>query len=52
MTTQDVGTISLSTTFVIATGAVISTSVSEHGPHPDADSGFAIFCTAIQTALG
>lgn len=52
VTTRDAGVISFSTTFVIGTGEVLSTSVIEHGPHPDADSGFAVFCAAFLSALG
>jgi hypothetical protein len=49
---QDVGLITFVTTFDLTTGDVISSSVVEHGPHPEADSGFAIFCDAFLTALG
>jgi hypothetical protein len=50
--TQDAGLWSLVFTFDLATGDVISFSVVEHGPHPEADADFAIFCTAFLAALG
>lgn len=48
---QDVGLIIFVTTLDTNTGNVVSFTI-EHGPHPEADSGFAIFCTAFLTALG
>jgi hypothetical protein len=50
--TRDAGLLSFVTTFDIATGEVISADVVEHGPHPEADSDFALFCDAFLAALG
>ena len=51
-TSRDAGMISFVTTFDLTTGDVISSSVISHGPHPEADSDFTIFCTAFFAALG
>jgi hypothetical protein len=49
---SDVGTITIYTTFDAATGDFISQTFSgEHGPHPEADSGFTLFCDVIVPAL-
>ena len=47
----DAGVISFITTFNVVTGEV-TTDVAVHGPHPEADSDFTLFCTAVLEALG
>jgi hypothetical protein len=49
--TKDVGYIAFVATFD-ANGNFISQEVIEHGPHPDADSDFELFCDAITAAIG
>jgi len=48
---RDAGIISFITTIDLTTGEV-TTEVVQHGPHPEADSDFALFCTAFLAALG
>jgi hypothetical protein len=49
---RDAGTLTISNTFDASTGDFISQTFSnEHGPHPDADSGFNLFCDVIVPAL-
>jgi hypothetical protein len=49
--TRDAGIITFADTFDLATGAFISSTTIVHGPHPEADSDFALFCTVITEAL-
>jgi hypothetical protein len=52
MLTRDAGTVTQFQTFDAATGDFISRTVAgEHGPHPDLDSDFAVFCEAVVPAL-
>jgi hypothetical protein len=48
---RDAGIISFITTIDLNTGEV-TTEVVQHGPHPEADSDFTLFCTAFLEALG
>ena len=48
---RDAGIITFVTTIDLETGEV-TTEVVQRGPHPEADSGFALFCDAFLTALG
>jgi hypothetical protein len=48
---RDVGLLSFTDTFLIATDEKIATTVVEHGQHPFADSGFALFCDVVTPAL-
>jgi hypothetical protein len=48
---RDAGVISFITTINLVTGD-ITNDVVVKGPHPEADSGFTLFCTAVATALG
>jgi hypothetical protein len=48
---RDAGLISFVTTIDLETGDV-TTEVVQHGPHPEADSDFALFCDAFLAALG
>jgi hypothetical protein len=51
--TRDAGLISFVTTFDLATGEEISTQVIvNHGPHPQAESDFTLFCEVIIAELG
>lgn len=49
--TRDAGTITFFVTFD-ADGDVIGESFTASGPHPQADSGFTLFCELIPEALG
>ena len=49
--TLDAGTITFLVTFD-AQGELISESFTASGPHPQADSGFTLFCEVIPAALG
>ena len=48
---RDAGVISFLTTIDLDTGDV-TTEVIQHGPHPEADSDFTLFCDAFLDALG
>jgi hypothetical protein len=49
---HDVGFIGFNDTFDATTGDFLGETVSpENGPHPDADSGFTLFCDVIVPAL-
>ena len=48
---RDAGVISFLTTIDLDTGDV-TTEVVQHGPHPEADSDFTIFCDSFLDALG
>jgi hypothetical protein len=49
---RDVGFIGFNDTFDATTGNFLGETVSpENGPHPDADSGFTLFCDVIVPAL-
>jgi hypothetical protein len=49
---RDAGFVSFNDTFDAATGDFLGTVVSpQHGPHPDLDSGFELFCDVIVPAL-
>ena len=47
---RDAGVISFITTINLVTGEVTNDVVVK-GPHPEADSGFTLFCTAVTAAL-
>jgi hypothetical protein len=49
--TRDAGLVSFITTIDLITGDV-TTDVVQHGPHPEADSDFTVFCDAFLDALG
>jgi hypothetical protein len=49
--TRDAGIITFADTFDLATGAFISSTTIVHGPHPEADSDFTLFCAVITEAL-
>ena len=49
---RDAGFVSFNDTFDATTGEFLGTTISpENGPHPDLDSGFALFCDVIVPAL-
>lgn len=48
---RDAGVITFSDTFDLTTFEHISSDVVIHGPHPEADSDFALFCEVIIAAL-
>jgi hypothetical protein len=49
---RDVGFIGFNDTFDATTGDFLGETISpENGPHPDADSGFTLFCDVIVPAL-
>ena len=48
---RDAGTISFISIFDLATFEPISFDVVSHGPHPEADSDFTLFCEVIAAAL-
>jgi len=48
---RDAGVISFADTFDIATGEFLGSEVTVKGPHPEADSGFVLFCEVITGAL-
>src|SRR5262245_36284068 len=50
VTLRDAGVISFITTINLVTGEITSQVVVK-GPHPEADSGFTLFCTALADAL-
>ena len=51
--TRDAGIITIVTTVDLTTNEVLSTDVVlVHGPHPEADSDFTLFCTAFLQAIG
>ena len=51
--TRDAGLISFVTVIDLATGEVISQEVIvNHGPHPEADSDFTLFCEVLISELG
>ena len=48
---RDAGLIEFIQTFDMTTGDLISSAVISKGPHPEADSGFVLFCEVITAAL-
>jgi hypothetical protein len=48
---RDAGLITFVDTFDLTTFEFISEQVIVHGPHPEADSGFTLFCRVISGAL-
>jgi len=49
---RDAGFVSFNDTFDATTGEFLGETISpENGPHPDLDSGFALFCDVIVPAL-
>jgi hypothetical protein len=49
---RDAGFVSFNDTYDATTGAFLGETISpENGPHPDLDSGFALFCDVIVPAL-
>jgi hypothetical protein len=48
---RDAGVLTIEDTFDATTGDFLGETISENGPHPDFDSGFAIFCDVIVPAL-
>jgi hypothetical protein len=49
--TRDAGIITFRDTFDLATGDFLGTQVSVHGPHPEAEQEFALFCATVVPAL-
>jgi len=49
--TRDAGIITFADTFDLETGEFISAQITAKGPHPEADSDFALFCEVISEAL-
>jgi hypothetical protein len=48
---RDAGVITFADTFDLETGEFISSETIVHGPHPEADSDFTLFCQVITGAL-
>ena len=48
---RDAGIITFADTFDLATGDFLGSEVTIKGPHPEADSGFVLFCQVITGAL-
>jgi hypothetical protein len=49
---RDAGVITFANTFDLDTGNFISGEITvNQGPHPEADSDFALFCEVISAAL-
>jgi hypothetical protein len=48
---RDAGVITFASTFDLVTGDFISSETTVHGPHPEADSDFTLFCEVITAAL-
>jgi len=48
---RDAGVISFADTFDLETGEFLGSEVTVNGPHPEADSGFVLFCEVITNAL-
>jgi hypothetical protein len=48
---RDAGIITFADTFDLETGEFISSEIIIKGPHPEADSDFALFCEVISEAL-
>lgn len=48
---RDAGIITFEDTFDLETGEFLGTQVSVHGPHPEADADFELFCQTIVPAL-
>jgi hypothetical protein len=48
---RDAGIITFTDTFDFETGEFLGTQVSVHGPHPEADADFELFCQTIVPAL-
>jgi hypothetical protein len=48
---RDAGLISFTSTFNLTTGDFISSTTTVNGPHPEADSDFALFCELITAEL-
>jgi hypothetical protein len=49
--TRDAGLITFADTFDLETGEFISSEVTVNGPHPEADSDFALLCEVVSEAL-
>jgi hypothetical protein len=49
--TRDAGIITFSDSFSLATGEFLGTDVTINGPHPEADSGFALYCQVVTAGL-
>jgi len=49
---KDVGLIAFEITFDSTGNFIDQQLIAEHGPHPEADSNFTLFCVAITTAIG
>jgi hypothetical protein len=49
---RDAGFITFADTFDLATGEFLSQQVVVHGPHPEFDSGFTLFCQVVSQAIG
>jgi hypothetical protein len=48
---RDAGIITFTDTFDLETGEFLGTQVSIHGPHPEAEADFELFCQTIVPAL-
>lgn len=50
--TRDAGRITVVNTFDLETGDFLGSVITQHGPHPEADADFELFCDAFDAALG
>ena len=48
---RDAGIITIADTFDLVTGDFLGETITMNGPHPEADSGFALFCEVVTGAL-
>jgi hypothetical protein len=48
---RDAGLISFADTFDLTTGEFLGETVTQHGPHPEADADFELLCDVITPAL-
>jgi hypothetical protein len=49
--TRDAGIITITDTFDLVTGDFLGETITMSGPHPEADSGFTLFCEVVTGAL-
>jgi hypothetical protein len=48
---RDAGIITITDTFDLVTGEFLRETITMKGPHPEADSGFELFCRVVTAAL-
>jgi hypothetical protein len=48
---RDAGIITITDTFDLVTGDFLGETITMKGPHPEADSGFELFCRVVTAAL-